>query len=490
MLNIQSKISHLSPLPIWQIFSKICSIPHPSKHEEKLATEIIHWVNSLNIMACRDHVGNIIIKKPATSGMEHLKTVALQAHLDMVPQKNEHTIHDFTTDPIEAYIDGEWITANGTTLGADNGIGLSACLAVLVSNDIEHGPLEVLLTIDEEVGMTGAANLESGMLNADILLNTDSEQEGEIYIGSAGSVDCEITLPIDAEPCTTEYKTYLVTLKGLNGGHSGVDIHIGRGNANKLLARFLERYAERLDLKISHFMGGSLRNAIPREAFLTISIPKSKESLLESSISNYLDELKKEFGTTEPNIIISAEYEAKNAQLVWSYDTQTKFIHLLNSIPNGVMRMSNEATNTVETSLNVGVVTTTENNVSILSLIRSLDDIKKTQLGDILSSLVSLYDGHIKFNSDYPGWQPNPDSEIVNVFQSVYEQLYGRKPNIMVIHAGLECGLFKKNYPQMDMLSFGPTIKYPHSPDEKVNINTVEQFWQQLIQMLKCIPEK
>lgn len=490
MLNTQSEISQLSPNLVWQFFAKICSIPHPSKHEEKLATEIVNWAKDQKLTVCRDRIGNIIIKKPATEGMKNRKTVALQAHLDMVPQKNEDKQHDFTVDPVEPYIDGEWVKAKGTTLGADNGIGLSTCLAVLASDDIEHGPLEVLLTIDEEAGMTGAMNLEPGLLEAEILLNTDSEQEGEVYVGCSGGIDSEITLPLEKESCPAGYNSFNINLKGLRGGHSGVDIHLGRANANKIMARFLAKYAYSLELKIIKFTGGSLRNAIPREAFVHCAVPQHKVTELHSSLSDYLDCIKQEFHAVEPNLTMSAAANDEAQQNVWAQTTQNAFIHLLNSLPNGVMRMSSDFAGIVETSLNVGVINTENNHISIISLIRSLIDSGKEEVEGILSSLTTLSGAKIGFTGQYPGWKPDPDSEIMALFRSLYEKTYGHKPNIMVIHAGLECGLFKEPYPKLDMISFGPTIKYPHSPDEMVQIETVEQFWQQLIKTLENIPAK
>ncbi len=490
MLNTQSEISQLSPSLVWQFFAKVCSIPHPSKHEEKLANEIVNWAKSQQLTVCRDRIGNIIIKKPATEGMENRKTVALQAHLDMVPQKNEDKQHDFTMDPIEPYIDGEWVKAQGTTLGADNGIGLSTCLAVLASDDIKHGPLEVLLTIDEEAGMTGAMNLEPGLLEAEILLNTDSEQEGEVYVGCAGGIDSEISLPLQKEACPAGYTSIDINLKGLRGGHSGVDINLGRANANKLMARFLAKYAQSLSIRITKFTGGSLRNAIPREVFVTCAVPENNIAELNASVTAFLDCIQQEYHAVEPNINMSISVNDDIQPSVWTQQTQNAFVHLLNSMPNGMIRMSSDFAGIVETSLNVGVINTEDHHISIVSLIRSLIDSGKEEIQGILSSLATLTGATIEFSGQYPGWNPDPNSEIMALFRSLYEETYGHKPNIMVIHAGLECGLFKEPYPQLDMISFGPTIKYPHSPDEMVQIATVEQFWQQLSKTLENIPAK
>jgi len=489
MSEFHSEISNLSPAPVWQFFDKICSIPHPSKHEEQLAQAIIGWVTELGLEVRRDPTGNVIIKKPATPGMEDKKGVVLQAHIDMVPQKNEDTVHDFTKDPIQPYIDGEWVTAKGTTLGADNGMGMAACLAVLTSNEIKHGPLEVLLTIDEEAGMTGAFGLEAGWLEGEILLNTDSEQEGEVYMGCAGGVDASMTFDITREAIPESYVTRQLTLKGLKGGHSGCDIHTGRGNANKLLARFLAGHAKELDLRLVEFRGGSLRNAIPREAFVTVALPAENETKLTELYDFYTDLVKTELGKVETSIVTFNETQ-HTAVDMFSAETQQRFVAALNACPNGVIRMSDEIEGVVETSLNVGVITTEENKVTVLCLIRSLIDSGRSQVEGMLASVAELAGASIEFSGAYPGWKPDADSEIMHIFRDMYEGIYGHKPNIMVIHAGLECGLFKKPYPDMDMVSFGPTIKFPHSPDEKVKIDTVALFWEQMIALLENIPAK
>ncbi|MFG0771650.1 aminoacyl-histidine dipeptidase [Vibrio plantisponsor] len=489
MSEFHSEISTLSPAPVWQFFDKICSIPHPSKHEEALAQAIIGWVTELGLEVRRDTTGNLFIKKPATLGMENKKGVVLQAHIDMVPQKNEDTDHDFTKDPIHPYIDGEWVTAKGTTLGADNGMGMAACLAVLASTDIKHGPLEVLLTIDEEAGMTGAFGLEGGWLEGEILLNTDSEQEGEVYMGCAGGVDASMKFDIKREAIPSNFVTRQLVLKGLKGGHSGCDIHTGRGNANKLLARFLSGHANELDLRLVEFRGGSLRNAIPREAFVTVALPAENEAKLAELYSFYTNLIKEELGKVETNIVTFNEAQPTVVDM-FTVETQKPFIAALNACPNGVIRMSDDIEGVVETSLNVGVIKTEENQVTVLCLIRSLIDSGRSQVEGMLASVAELAGASIQFSGAYPGWKPDADSEIMHIFRDMYEGIYGNKPNIMVIHAGLECGLFKKPYPNMDMVSFGPTIKFPHSPDEKVKIDTVGLFWEQMIALLENIPAK
>ncbi|WP_070970769.1 aminoacyl-histidine dipeptidase [Vibrio sonorensis] len=489
MSEFHSEISNLSPKSLWQFFDKICSIPHPSKHEEELAQFIVNWAKEQGLDVRRDPTGNVFIKKPATKGMEDRKGVVLQAHIDMVPQKNEDTEHDFTKDPIQPFIDGEWVTAKGTTLGADNGIGMASCLAVLAADDIAHGPIEVLLTVDEEAGMTGAFGLEAGWLEGDILLNTDSEQEGEVYMGCAGGIDGEMAFDITRESVPAGYVTRQLVLKGLKGGHSGCDIHTGRGNANKLVARFLAGHAQELDLRLIEFRGGSLRNAIPREAFVTIAVPAENQDKLAELFEDYTQLLSQELGKIETDIVSFNEV-VETSERVFAVADQQRFVAALNACPNGVIRMSDEIEGVVETSLNVGVITTEENKVNVLCLVRSLIDSGRQQVESTLSSIGELAGAQVTFSGAYPGWKPDADSEIMVVFRDMYEGIYGHKPNIMVIHAGLECGLFKEPYPNMDMVSFGPTIKFPHSPDEKVKIDTVALYWDQMVALLRNIPTK
>lgn len=489
MSEFHSEISQLSPQPVWQFFDKICSIPHPSKHEEALAEYIVDWAKSQNLPVKRDQAGNVFITKAATEGMENKKKVVLQAHLDMVPQKNEGTDHDFAKDPIQPYIDGDWVTAKGTTLGADNGMGMASCLAVLASTEIKHGPLEVLLTIDEEAGMTGAFALQEGWLDADILLNTDSEQEGEVYMGCAGGVNASIIFDIEREALSGDFSIQKLAVKGFKGGHSGCDIHTGRGNANKFLGRFLATYAQDLGLRVIEFQGGSLRNAIPREASAIVGVPSDKRQQLESAFADFTALVQQELGQVETDLT-SQVTESSSEFSALVLPTQQRFIAALNACPNGVIRMDDNIEGVVETSLNVGVITTEENKITILCLVRSLIDSGREMVEGTLASLAELAGANVEFEGTYPGWKPDPDSEIMHVFRDVYEGIYGRKPNIMVIHAGLECGLFKKPYPNMDMISFGPTIKFPHSPDEKVLIESVGLYWEQMIAILENIPAK
>ncbi len=484
-----SELSQLSPQPLWDIFAKICSIPHPSYHEEALAEYVVGWAKAQGFWVERDAVGNILIRKPATAGMENRTPVALQAHLDMVPQKNNDTVHDFTKDPIQPYVDGEWVKARGTTLGADNGIGMASALAVLADNSLTHGPLEVLLTMTEEAGMDGAFGLQPNWLQAEILINTDSEEEGEIYMGCAGGIDFITTLPLNREAVPAGYETLKLTLKGLKGGHSGADIHLGLGNANKLLARFLAAHAQALDVRLIAFSGGTLRNAIPREAFATLAVESHQVDALKSAAAHFQATLQNELGAKEKNIVLLSEPLAHQGQALTA-DSRDRFINLLNSTPNGVIRNSDVAKGVVETSLNVGVVTMDEAQAEIICLIRSLIDTGKDWVVETLTSLGQLAGAQTAPKGGYPGWQPDADSPVMALTRKTYEALFGQTPNIQVIHAGLECGLFKKPYPNMDMVSIGPTITGPHSPDEQVHIESVGLYWQLLTALLKVMPEK
>ncbi|APC10690.1 TPA: beta-Ala-His dipeptidase [Providencia rettgeri] len=484
-----SELATLSPQPLWDIFATICSIPHPSYHEEALAAHIIDWSKQKGFHVERDEVGNILIRKPATTGYENRKAVVLQAHLDMVPQKNNDTVHDFKTDPIRPYVNGEWVTAEGTTLGADNGIGLASALAVLADDSVEHGPMEVLLTMTEEAGMEGAFGLKAGWLQADILINTDSEEEGEIYMGCAGGVDFTTTFDLLREPLPQGYQTFTLTLKGLKGGHSGGDVHLGLGNANKLLARFLAGHAEDLSLKLLEFRGGTVRNAIPREAHAIISVPIEKVAELTALRERYEGILKNELAVIEPNLVLLLD-ETQSDLKALSDDCQKRFTFFLNAAPNGVIRMSDVAVGVVETSLNEGVVRMTEDQAEVIFLVRSLIDSGKNYVVNMLTSISKLAQAQYRAEGSYPGWQPDADSAVMHLVSETYNKLFGKIPNVMVIHAGLECGLFKKPYPDMDMVSIGPTIRGAHSPDERVHIASVGEYWKLLTAVLKAIPVK
>ncbi|MDP2560537.1 aminoacyl-histidine dipeptidase [Psychrobium sp. 1_MG-2023] len=482
-------LSTLSPQSVWSWFSQLCAIPHPSKHEEALATYIIDWATKKNLTVTRDTVGNIIIKKPATPGYENRKGVIMQAHLDMVPQKNNDTQHDFLTDPIKPYIDGEWVTAQGTTLGADNGIGLCATLAVLGDENIEHGPLEALLTVDEEAGMTGAFGLEPGYFDGEILLNTDSEEEGEVYMGCAGGVDANISFATEFEAAPAEHTAFSLVVEGLKGGHSGVDIHLGRGNANKVLTRVLFELSDTFKLKLASIDGGSLRNALPREASAELLVPNEQVTEFKQAVTQWTETFKQELQAVEPDLAIFVD-PTDDIEQVLSQSLQTRLLAALYGCPHGVFRMSDEIDGVVETSNNLGVIQTRHNEIRVQCLIRSLMDSRRIDTQNTIGSIFSLAGATVDFSGAYPGWKPNTSSEAMAVVRDTYNELFGEIPKVMVIHAGLECGLFKDAYPHWDMVSYGPTIRFPHSPDEKVKIDTVERFWQLTLAILKNIPEK
>tara|TARA_R110001592_G_scaffold60710_1_gene184832 strand:+ start:333 stop:1796 length:1464 start_codon:yes stop_codon:yes gene_type:complete len=484
-------LSQLKPTGLWQFFEKICSIPHPSKHEQKISAWIQNWAKELGLSIKEDKVGNLIIKKPATAGMEDRQGIILQAHMDMVPQKNNDTVHDFLTDAIKPYIieTGDWVTAQGTTLGADNGVGLASALAVLASNDIVHGPLEVLVTIDEEAGMSGAFGLESGSLEGDILINTDSEQEGEVYMGCAGGIDGSATFNLAFDNVPANNQAFNLSISGLKGGHSGVDIDTGRANANKLLVRFLLDASNALDLRLTELNGGSLRNAIPREANASFVIPTEQVAALKERLANYLATIQGNLSAIETDIdmlLISPE----EFEQCWTKATQNQILRALNACPNGVIRMSDDIDGIVESSLNIGVIHTRGKKLNALVLIRSLHDDGSLETQRTVQSVFELAGASIEFSGAYPGWKPNPDSAIMKTVRDTYQELFNKNPAVMVIHAGLECGLFKSAYPHWDMVSIGPTIKFPHSPDEKIEIASVEQYWQLLVAVLAKAPKK
>lgn len=491
-------ISELAPQAVWQIFNQICQIPHPSKHEQALSLWIQDWAKSLQLSVKEDACGNLFISKPATLGMENCKGVILQAHMDMVPQKSSDSTHDFLTDPIsprlifDSSVTGNnnlWVTADETTLGADNGVGLASALAVLASKDIAHGPLEVFITIDEEAGMTGAFGVKPGWLKGDILINTDSEEEGEIYMGCAGGIDSQATFILDFMPTPKYYKAFNLTLFGLKGGHSGVDIHTGRGNANKLLVRFLREASQKFDLRITELNGGSLRNAIPREASVTFVIDPENINDFKLAVEQYLQQIKQNLSAVEPTLS-TLLIEAEPFELSWNTQSQVNILRALNACPNGVMRMSNDIDGVVETSLNLGIIRAQGTKFKAQSLIRSLHDDGCLEIQTMVQSVFELAGANVQFSGGYPSWKPEPKSEIMQVVKSCYEDLFAKTPEIMVMHAGLECGLFKTAYPHWDMVSIGPTIKYPHSPDEKVDVKSVEKYWRLLINILGKIPQK
>lgn len=485
-----NSIKDLQPQEVWQNFYKLTQVPRPSNHEEKARKFMLEWAKENHIEAEMDEVGNIILRKPATPGMENRKGVILQGHLDMVPQKNEDTVHDFENDPIQTYIDGEWVRAKGTTLGADNGMGVAASMAILTSTDIPHGPLEVLITATEETGMDGASGLKPGVLQGDILLNLDSETEGELYVGCAGGIDSTIEFNYKEEAVPEDSKAFRIGIKGLKGGHSGMDINLGRGNSNKLLFRFLKTYAKDLGIRISSVSGGTLRNAIPRESFAVIVLPAANISRLEAAVKEAELIYKAELSAKEPTLQVIAETTGMPAGII-DVCTQFRLINSILACPNGAVRMIDSMPDTVETSNNLAIVQSEKGKIFIKTLLRSSVETAKDALAQSIRAVFELANAdEISFDGAYPGWKPNPDSAILKEMQEVYEKLYGKKPAIMAIHAGLECGLLGSKYPNWDMISFGPTLCSPHSPDERANIPSVGKFWEYLKATLKEIPVK
>lgn len=480
-------LSSLTPKSVWTIFNQICQIPHPSHHEEMISQFIVDFAAQHNIECHRDQAGNILLRKAASKGMENSPSIALQAHMDMVPQKNEDTVHDFLTDPIKPYIDGEWVKAQGTTLGADNGIGLASALAALTDPAVVHGPLEVLITASEETGMVGAFGLQPNWLNSHYLINTDSEDEGEIFTGCAGGVDFKSSWPITYALIPDNHDTFVrLSLKGLKGGHSGCDIHLGRGNAIKLLVRFLTEHVQDISFRLSDFRGGSLRNAIPREAFAEITLNQKDLAQFTQMVKTFEQILQNELKQVEPNLALSYSLlEKEQIKRVIANEQQHKILNWLNCAPNGVVRMSDEIPGIVETSLNLGIVEIKDNQFAAYFLIRSQVDSAKDAVVSSLISQSELINANYEVNGGYSGWTPNLNSKLLKLAEHNYHDIFAQKAKIMVIHAGLECGLFTKNYPHMDMISIGPTIVSPHSPDERVNIKTVEKYWLLLLSILK-----
>jgi dipeptidase D len=484
-----SDIRSLQPKQLWNYFHNITQIPHPSKKEKKIVEYVVAFGKEHNLETIVDKVGNVIIRKPATKGMEKRRGIILQTHLDMVPQKNSDKKHDFEKDPLETIVESEWVRANGTTLGSDNGIGVAATLSVLASKDIPHGPIEALFTIDEETGMTGANGLKAGILKGEILLNLDSEDEGELYVGCAGGIDVS-AVKIYAEESTPKGMTaYKVIAKGLKGGHSGVDIALGRANSNKLMFRFLMQAEADFGIRISETSGGDLRNAIPRESFSIVLVPDIKAGEFETFVKGYNKMYKAEFAETEPDLQFLFEKTTVPAKVMNQGD-QYRIIRAVFICPNGVVRMSQAMKGLVETSNNLAIVRCKDGKFEVFNLTRSSVDSAKEATAWRIAAVFQLINADVKVEGGYPGWKPNMNSPILKTMSVVYNEMFGKVPEIKAIHAGLECGILGGAYPELDMISFGPTIRFPHSPDEKVNIPSVVKFYDFLCGTLKHIPVK
>jgi dipeptidase D len=482
-------LPQLEPTKLWSHFQQLCDHPRPSKKEQAVVDYVLNFAQQHNLAVKQDGVGNVIISKPATEGLGHLRGVVLQSHLDMVPQKNLDSDHDFETDTIKAYIDGDWVTAQGTTLGADNGIGVAAILAVLEATDIPHGPIEALLTIDEEAGMTGANGLQAGWLNGDILLNLDSEDEGELFVGCAGGEDVNITLPYTAESVSANTVAFELAITGLKGGHSGCDIHLGRGNANKITNRLLSEALKQFTLGVNEFNGGTLRNAIPREAFTVITVAESEASSFKAFVVRFENALKAEIAGSESNLSIQLSLVDVPATQIPS-ELLARFIKAVYACPNGVARMIDALPDVTETSSNLAIIFNDDKNIYVQCLVRSSIDSARQERCDAIASVFELVGANAVQANDYPGWEPDMESPLLTMMIAKHEQVLGYKPEVKVIHAGLECGILGATYPNWDMISFGPTIRGAHSPDEKVHIPAVASFWKYLQATLADIPQK
>ena len=484
---MSNELRKLEPICLWNKFADLNAVPRPSKKEERIIEFIKAFGNSLGLETFEDQIRNVIIRKPATPGMENRKSIVLQSHLDMVHQKNNDTVFDFDVQGIEMFVDNDWIKAKGTTLGADNGIGVATIMAILESDTIPHPAIEALFTIDEETGMTGALNLKAGILKGSILLNLDTEQDDEIDIGCAGGIDVTAIGNYQMEELPADYSAWRISVKGLNGGHSGMDIHKGLGNANKIMNRLLYKGFELFGLAVSEINGGSLRNAIPRESESIIILPKNKINDFNTAFEQLIKDIKFELKTTEPTLQIGLQ-EVPLPDLIMNSDSQIQLINAIYSVSNGVYRMSADIDNLVETSNNLARVIVKDGKIFIACLTRSSIESSKMDLAQALEANFKMANLQVSFSGSYPGWTPNVSSPILKVLTSVYEQLHQKKPKVVACHAGLECGILGKNYPNMDMISFGPTILGAHSPDERVSISSVQKYWRFVLEILKAIP--
>lgn len=486
---MSNEIRNLEPKALWNKFADLNAVPRPSKKEERVIEFMKNFGNSLGLETFEDDIRNVIIRKPATKGMEDRKMIVMQGHLDMVHQKNNDTVFDFDTQGIDMYVDGDWVRARGTTLGADNGLGVATIMAILESTDIPHPAIEALFTIDEETGMTGALNLKGGILKGEILLNLDTEEDDEIDIGCAGGVDVTATAVYDEEDTPEGSVGYMITVKGLNGGHSGMDIHKGLGNANKIMNRLLFGGFENFGLQLSELNGGSLRNAIPRESVARIIIAGMYDEAFVFDMQEVIGDIKKEFKTTEPKLEILIEKSDLPAK-VMQVPAQEGFLRAVYAAHNGVYRMSADMEDLVETSNNIAKITVRNGELSIQCLTRSSVESSKFDLANALRSAFELCGCEVTFGGSYPGWTPNVNSEILEVLVNIYEKQNGEKPKVVACHAGLECGILGTNYPKMDMISFGPTIHGAHSPDERASIKSAQKYWKFVLEILENIPAK
>lgn len=480
-------LEQLQPQPLFNYFEEICQVPRPSKKEEKIRKFLLDFAKKHHLQAKTDKAGNVLISKPAAPGRENSPTVILQTHMDMVCEKNSDKQFDFDNDAIEPLIADSWVKANGTTLGADCGIGIAAQMAVLTSNEIQHGPLECLITVDEETGLTGAFALEPGFMTGSVLLNLDSEDEGEIFIGCAGGIDTLIALTYEKQLLPKNSTALKISVSGLLGGHSGDDIHKNRGNAIKILNRFLWKATREFSVELAELNGGNLRNAIAREAFAVIAVPQNEKDKLLAAFEQFSGKMKFEFEHNEPKLKLAAE-ELPLPHFTVDKQTRNNLLNALYACPHGILEMSSRMEGMVETSTNLASVKfMDENKIHITTSQRSELESRKFYAAEMVRSVFELVGAEVSHSDGYPGWTPNPESKILETTVDSYKNLFGTEPIVRSIHAGLECGLFLKKYPNLDMVSFGPTIKGAHSPDERLDIHTTEKFWKHLVDVLENI---
>lgn len=483
---MSKEILNLKPERVWTHFYELTQIPRPTHHMDAVVEFMVQFAKQLNLEVKVDAAKNVLIVKSASKGMENAPTVILQSHLDMVPQKNAGVAHNFEEDPIQAYIEDGKVNAKSTTLGADNGIGVAAIMAVLEDDSLVHGEIEALFTTDEEDGMDGAFGLQPGFLKGKILLNLDTEEEGELCVGCAGGVDLTATFQYKNADAIEGDKAFRISLTGLKGGHSGCDIHLGRANANKLMFRFLKEAVRDFEVRIAGFNGGSLRNAIPREAFAVVTVPAGGESDLVELVEEYGALYKQEYEGIEPNLVLSVEETAAPSSIL-PEEIQDSLINAVVGCPNGLISMLTDFEGTVETSSNIAFVKAEEGLAEVRFLIRSSSESKKEALASSIESVFLLAGAKVEISNGYPGWKPNAKSRTLDVMKRVYEAKFGKTPVVQVVHAGLECGIILDSTPNLDIVSFGPTIVNPHSPDEYVNIESVSVFYEYLVEILQYL---
>lgn len=480
------KMSELQPQKVWQYFDEICQVPRPSKQEEKIIKYLLETAKKIGVEAERDEIGNVLMRKPASKGKENVTPVIFQSHMDMVCEKNSSSNHNFDTDPIKAEVEDGWLIAKETTLGADDGIGVAIQLALLADNTLEHGPIECLFTVDEETGLTGAKELKDGWLKGKMLLNLDSEDEGQFFIGCAGGIDTVINIDYEMVETSEDSIAYKVAIEGFMGGHSGDDINKGRGNATKQIARLLYELTNRFDIELAHIDAGNLRNAISREGYADVTFLKDDESLFLEFIKEFDAILKNEYRITDPNVVVSAtKIDCPNEVIdqLTTYD----LIWSLYACPHGVLAMAQDIKDFVETSTNLASVKVLEDIIKITTSQRSSVDSKKYDACAMVATVFEMIGAEVEHGDGYPGWNPNPKSEVLNVLKDAYVNLFKKEPEVLAIHAGLECGLFSEKYPELDMISYGPTLRGVHAPGEKIDIKTVQQTWDLTLEFLRIL---